>query len=256
MQSIVQPPYPEYFAETTVTGWMRDAIEFAKATSLAVVVRGPAGMGKSSSIAHLTEEIGGIRYFEVIQNVRSNQVLLDCVSAAFNRSSMPLRHLPDLYARLRSEIAYRPGCLVVDEVQRAGADGIRMLLSFNEHSDVPIVLVGNNAALKRTRANEAAYDQIEDRVAKWYDLQKPIAEDIIAIARRWGVDGKEALNALVVYGLPRTIRQVALVLRTARAGIEDGAPIDHSTVVRAIQILGHTAPTGSGVLGFHRGEAA
>lgn len=62
MQSIVQPPYPEHFAETTVTGWMRDAIEFAKATSLAVVVRGPAGMGKSSSIAHLTEEISGIRY--------------------------------------------------------------------------------------------------------------------------------------------------------------------------------------------------
>lgn len=254
MQSIVQPIYPEHFAETTVTGWMRDAIEFATATSLAVVVRGPAGMGKSSSIAHLTGEIGGIRYFEVIQNVRSNQVLLDCVSAAFGRSPMPLRHLPDLYARLRSEISYRGGCLVVDEVQRAGADGIRMLLSFNEHCDIPIVLVGNNAALKRTRANEAAYDQIEDRVAKWYDLQKPIAEDIIAIARRWGVESKDGLDALVTYGLPRTIRQVALVLRTAKAGVEAGAPIDHPTLARAIQILGQAVP--STFLHVQRGEAA
>lgn len=256
MQSIVQPPYPEHFAETTVTTWMRDAIEFAKATSLAVVVRGPAGMGKSSSIAHLTEELGGIHYFEVIQGVRSNQVLLDCVCAAFGRSPTPLRHLPDLYARLRGDFGHRGGCLVVDEVQRAGADGIRMLLSFNDHCDMPIVLVGNNAALKRSRANEAAYDQIEDRVAKWYDLQKPIAADIVAISRRWGVDGQAALDALVAYGLPRTIRQVALVLRTARAGVEPGAPIDSITVTRAIKILGHAMPTANGTLSFQQGEAA
>lgn len=254
MQSILQPPYPEHFAETTVTAWMRDAIDFAMMTSLAVVVRGPAGMGKSSSIAHLTEEIRGIRYFEVLQNIRSNQVLMDCVSAAFGRSPTPLRHMADLFNRLRHDNEIQPGCLIVDEVQRAGADGIRMLLSINEHCGIPVVLVGNNAALKRTRANEAAYDQIEDRVAKWYDLQKPIAEDIIAIARRWGVEGKDSLEALVAYGLPRTIRQVALVLRTARAGVEDGAPIGHPTLTRAIQILGQAVP--NTLLHFQRGEAA
>jgi hypothetical protein len=51
--------------------------------------------------AHLTEEIGGIRYFEVLQNVRSNQVLMDCVSAAFGRSPIPLRYVADLFGRLR-----------------------------------------------------------------------------------------------------------------------------------------------------------
>jgi DNA transposition AAA+ family ATPase len=256
MQSILQPLYPDYFAETTVTAWMRNAINFAMMTSLAAVVRGPAGMGKSSSIAHLSGEIDGIRYFEVLQGVRSIQALLDCVSGAFERSPTPLRHMPDLLGRLRQEASYRRVCLVVDEVQRAGADGIRMLLSINEHCGIPVVLVGNNAALKRTRANEAAYDQIEDRVAKWYDLQKPIAEDIVAIARQWGVAGKDSLDALVAYGLPRTVRQVALVLRTARSGIEDGDPIDHSTLTRAIKLLGQSVQASNPILNIERGEAA
>lgn len=256
MQSILHPVYPDYFAETTVTGWMRDAIEFAMMTSSAAVVRGPAGMGKSTSIAHLKREKHGIRYFEVLQGVRSIQALMDCVSGAFGYSPTPLRHMPHMFDRMRAVTEYEPGCLVVDEVQRAGADGIRMLLSINEHCGLPVVLVGNNAALKRTRANEAAFDQIEDRVAKWFDLQKPIADDIVAIAQKWGVQDKGGLDALVTYGLPRTIRQVAHVLRTARAGIQEGDAIDHLTVLRAIQILGQPVQISNPILTFERGEAA
>lgn len=235
MKYLLAPTLPENYAETSVSRWVQNTVTLAIRTRSVVVVRGPAGMGKSSAIAAIANGVE-IRAFEAPLGVRSQQVLFDSAARALGVSTYDVRHSAAMFDQIAA-YPHNEKCLIVDEVQRLDASGLRSLLSIHDHtSNLPMVLVGNNAALKRTRANSAAYDQIEDRVTKIVDLEKVRASDIEAIARQWGVTDSTALARLVAFGEPTTIRQVSHVLRAARA-VAEGGPIGLEQVEMAFNLL-------------------
>ncbi len=88
-----------------------------------------------------------------------------------------------------------------------------------------MILVGNPAAIRRTHANSAVFDQIEDRIGRWVILERALPEDLLSIGIDYGVEGKDAFDALVAYGTKAsssgvrpttTIRKAIPLLETAR----------------------------------------
>lgn len=87
---------------------------------------------------------------------------------------------------------------------------------FNGHLGLPLVLSGNAAAIKMTRANAAAFDEIADRVSQWGGLASSNDADIPLIGMEHGVEGVEAYRMLVAYGSRGSIRTSVKLLDVAR----------------------------------------
>lgn len=224
---------------TSVSARIEDAVAFAQTTNLTVVIRGPAGMGKSSALADIARRRSDRAVaLEIVQSGRTVKGLLSSVVAAMGISTYRV-NVSDLHDILHSRL-YDMACsdrfLMIDEVQNADLNGIRCLLGLQEHTHVPLVLCGNAAALKRTASAAAAFDQIEDRVGKWVELVRPAADDIRDIAMAWGVEGVESFDAIVTYGQKMTIRKTVRLLRICRE-ITGGAPIRFDHIVIGIQYL-------------------
>jgi hypothetical protein len=122
-------------------------------------------------------------------------------------------------------------------VQSAGLDGVRMLLSLHERTRMPMVLIGNPAAIRTTQANSAVFDQIEDRVGRWVRLDRPLSEDFQSIGIDHGVEDKNAFDVLVAYGVRFTIRKAARLLQDARQLAGDKGSIRYGHLCEAAILI-------------------
>lgn len=227
---IMRPTLPKKFVETSVSRMIHDRIDVAIAGQCACVVRGPAGIGKSASLAAIAESQERIYAFEIRHD---NKSLGDIVETLLRVFEIPYyergvgKKLDRVFWWLRN--FRKPPCLIVDEAQNAGAAGVRTLLSLNEHAGLPLVLCGNRAAIVQTRANASIFDQIDDRVDIWLNLDKPTRDDIQRIAIEHGVDGIDAYRLLEDIGISISIRRVVKLLEIARDIVGPSGPIriDH-----------------------------
>ena len=228
---ILRPIRPAKFVDTSVALNIKSATAFALRTCGAVVIRGPAGIGKSSALADIMKLDPSACAFEVTQNSKTIKRILEGVAEAFgiHHSRAYSADLMSVLSHRLPDYAAKGHYLIVDEVQNVGLDGIRQLLTFNEHYGLPIVLCGNHAAIKMTRANEAVFDQINDRVAKIYDLEPPAPTDVQLIAIEHGVEGAEAYRLFERYGAETSIRRTVKLLEVARVivGQEGSIQADH-----------------------------
>lgn len=230
----LKPVAPEVFVPTSVFSRIQNNIEIIINGRQVCVIRGPAGIGKSSSIAMLVDD-RTICAFEIAQNAKSVGRILESTCEAlgvpmYSATSRILLH--DLIGWIRKH--EDPPCLIVDEAQNAGADGLRMLLSLNEHTGMPLVLCGNHSAIKQTKANATIFDQIEDRVDAWINLDKPTPDDIRLIAIEYDVEGLEAYQALEQLGMETSLRRVVKVLRLARQFAGPDGPIKLNHIMAAL----------------------
>lgn len=233
--NIKKPERPEIFAPTSISKRVQEAIDFAVNAVGTAVIIGPAGIGKSAALADYCSTHEKAVSFEIEQPRKTLKRLNESIAEAFN-IYISREFTSDIYDvltdRLWSKVE-RGAFLIIDEVQNAGIDGIRMLMSMHEHTKMPIILVGNPAAIKRTQANTAVFDQIEDRVGRWVRLERPLPEDIQSIGIDHGVEGKDAFDVLVAYGMHFTIRKAVRLLQTARAIAGDKGSIRYNHLMDA-----------------------
>lgn len=237
---IITPTQPDRFAQTTVSRQIEDAVEFATMTDSAVGVRGRPGIGKSSTIGRLlNQSTSYVAAFEVPAGAGSQSNIVKWACTALGAPFWGGQHIGALIAHGHDRGRMAFNCLIVDEIQNADATGIRALLSLNEHAGLPLVMVGNEDALKSPSGKNAAWEQISDRVTKIVSLETALADDAEAIARTWGVSRADALKVVLAFAENHSLRKVVQLLRTARALAETG---DNLTVDNIEVALGYLYP--------------
>jgi DNA transposition AAA+ family ATPase len=246
---IVTPAPPDRFAQTTVSRQIEDAVEFATMTDCAVGVRGRPGIGKSSTIGRLLKKQDAfVAAFEIPAGAGTQRNIIKWAMTALDAPAWGGQHVGALIGHLLENDRLKFHCLVVDEIQNADAAAIRVLLSLNEHAGLPLVMVGNEDALKSPSSRNAAWEQISDRVTKIVELETALAKDAEAIARAWGATLPDTLKVVLAFAETHSLRKVVQLLKTARALAAGG---DDLTVANIELALGYLrAP------GVKRGEAA
>jgi hypothetical protein len=104
--------------------------------------------------------------------------------------------------------------LIVDEVQTLELDALRTLLHLCENARLPLTLACNPAVLKRRRSEAAAFDQISDRLV-YRETITVTKEAVQLFGTAFNVEGMDAYEALVRFGLATSLRQVDALLRKA-----------------------------------------
>lgn len=246
---IVTPTQPTRFALTSVSQQIEDAVEFAIMTESAVAVRGRPGIGKSSTIGKLlSSDDPRIAAFEIPAGHGGHRNVVKWAATALDTPSWSGPHIGAVISHIRDGQRFNFSCLIVDEIQNTDAAGIRDLLSLNERAFLPLVLVGNEDALKSPKGKSAAWEQIFDRVTKIVELEATLAEDAEAIARAWGANLKDTLKVVLAFAETHSLRRVVQLLKTARALAEGGGDLTVNHIEVALGYL--RAPS------VRRGEAA
>jgi len=212
------------FVETPTARSMRQLAEWAILAGCVVLLSGPAGVGKTAALAEIARRDRRAALLTMTPAQRSMRGTLVGVAAAFEWQCSR-QHIWDIDDVLKSLV---PGAveagryLVVDEAQLLHHDVQRQLLSYYDAFGLPIIFAGNDHALKKTRANAAAFDQIASRIAKHLRIKGITAGDIDAFGIEFNVEGKDAYEALRHFGAGRNCRDLMNLLEEAHrlAGTE------------------------------------
>lgn len=237
--NIAVPMLPERYVRTSTSRRIEDAVAFARSARAAVVIRGPAGVGKSSALAHIKDRSHG--YAVAVEILQTGKTLKGLLKALVEALRLPTYHVSihDLYEVLMYQLpglAEEGRFVMLDEVQNADLNSIRSLLGIQEQTGIPLVLCGNPAAIKRTNAAAAAFDQIADRVSKWVELGRPPPEDIRDVAMSWGVEGNKAFEAVIAYGRRTSLRSMVRLLKMCNS-ITAGGPIHYEHLCAALEFF-------------------
>jgi DNA transposition AAA+ family ATPase len=127
----------------------------------------------------------------------------------------------------RDERTYKGKYIIFDEIQNANLNALRQILSYNDAFKFPIIMFGNEHTLKVTRASEAIFDQIDDRI-QYRDRVVQTRADIAAICNGWGIRDPDAVAWVIALAGFTTLRQVSDLLQhtIAYAG-ENAVRVDH-----------------------------
>jgi len=192
-----------------------------------ILITGSAGIGKSATIADHCQSNTKALPVELLQTHKSLRGLLVTIANVFGVYTDRVRtqEVYNILTYRAEDCAERGEYIIIDEIQNAGADGIRSLLGLHEQTGMQMVLVGNEAAIKRTSANSAIYDQIDSRLGIRLALARPLPEDIQSIGIEYGVEGADAYRALLAFESKSDIRRTVRLLQDARKLVGEMGPI-------------------------------
>jgi DNA transposition AAA+ family ATPase len=142
------------------------------------------------------------------------------------------RNSYDVYASITMGVQERAAAgkyLIVDEAQRLHLDTLREIFDLWEYYGLPIILCGNNEVAKKTRTGASTFDQISSRIGKEVSLTVLEPNDFVLLGVERNVEGKEAYDAIMQYGMKTSMREVAQLLDAARiaAGERGSIKFDH-----------------------------
>ncbi len=128
--------------------------------------------------------------------------------------------------------AWRP-VLLMDEAQELTPAALQGLKALHDHTEVAIVLAGNETVINQFYANKGtvkpAFAQIDRRIVIRRKFGMPVPADVTAIARHYGISGTKEiafLKHLAAHGhglaLPdNVIREARHAARSAAIGLSD-----------------------------------
>lgn len=106
-----------------------------------------------------------------------------------------------------------PRLLVVDEVQTLEAPAFRELLRVQEKCEMGLLVAGNAERLAGTRKNDAAtWEQVESRILAARYLPGPSKADCESIGSAHNVEGSDAYDLLVRFGMSTNFRALTQLL--------------------------------------------
>jgi len=173
----------------TPTGQMvRGVVEWVAGMRRNGLITGPAGLGKTHALREAANQDRRAVFVTATPAQKSLRGTMIMVLEAFGYSS----HNETTASMHQVLASHLPGraregrYLIVDEAQILPADGMRQILVYSDHHEdpLPVIFAGNEYALKKTRANAAAFDQIISRMAMRRQIAGITSGDIDAFCGR------------------------------------------------------------------------
>ncbi|TWD57479.1 AAA domain-containing protein [Agrobacterium vitis] len=215
-------------------GHREEAIIYTLTVRYPSVIRGPAGLGKTTALAHLNWKDSNlvlISATDMLKHVKQFMLLIaDGLQIhIYDRSTY------DVYNSIKAgvrEQAKAGKYLVIDEAHRLNLDTVREVFDLWKEDGLPIILCGNNEVAKKTRTRAATFDQISTCIGKEVSLLRSEPNDFILFGVERNVEGKPAYDAIVNYGMKTSMREVAQLLDAARiiVGEHGSLKFDHITI--------------------------
>lgn len=207
-----------------------EKIRLVRDTGSVALFTGSAGVGKTTIVQRFLREDRDARYVVFSAASRNLSSVLKDIAKVLNinltgRSTYELNKdiehwlswgSTDSGASLGfdSRKIYRGPYVVCDEVQNIDLNALRQLLHYNDMYGLPIIMIGNNHTINRTHANEAALDQIEDRI-RFRDRIDRTRGDIGAVCDAWGIEDATVRDWVIAYAIETTWRRLFSLLRAA-----------------------------------------
>lgn len=213
------------------------ALAHAQSNGDMVCVYGSPGVGKTRAIQDYA------RQFEHVWIVTITAACAALVPALEEvAESVGIHDLGSGARRLsraiRSKVRDLHGLIVVDEAQHLSLGAIEELRAIHDATGVGIGLVGNEFVYARLTGGSRAvhFAQIFSRIGLKMYVPHPDPADVRAIAERWGVKDKKALEMLArVARRPGALRSVVKILKLASIG---GTVVTAERVRMAMDHLG------------------
>jgi DNA transposition AAA+ family ATPase len=217
------------FVEISAVSVIRAAIDRALSWPYPSRVISRPGMGKTTALRHFEGEVGAV-YCMVKAQHKDTPGMYQMLMAAYGmyREGKSTRDdALQVYRDLKRSafdgenwtLRRHDRPLLVDEYQTLEATALRELLNIVEECQIPLVLCGNGARLaKERKADQAALDQIWNRVRPTYQIDPPDGDDCRKLAVEFDVEFDRATyDALAMYGANTSVRDLVCLLGEARA---------------------------------------
>lgn len=211
------PAAPQWVSTPTAERVLA-ALAYAQMAGDVAVVYGGAGLGKTTAVREYAHRYPSVWLATMSPATAGVTTCLEEVCLALG-----VRELPQGAARMQRELIRRiagtAGLLVVDEAQHLSVAALDALRAIHDATGIGIALVGNEAVYARmTGGNRAAYlDRLFSRIGRRVRLSRATKDDVLSLAREWGVSGGESLHLLSEIGARAgALRAVVKVLRLAQ----------------------------------------
>ena len=218
-------PIPTW-VQTPTAQAIEGALNYARSRPSIAVVYGGAGVGKTTAIWRYARDSKDVWIFEasksrasMLEALRAVYELMTGYKCEEKRSSTISRMILE---RLQWWCRDR-GLLVVDEAQHLTIDAIEEFRALHDSAGIGLVLAGNESVYAQLtgRTRRAEFAQLFSRVGKRLRLDKPTAEDVLAILQAWRVEGaKEREFCQQIASMPGGLRGLTNVLVDATAAAQ------------------------------------
>jgi DNA transposition AAA+ family ATPase len=237
----IAPSIPAAFVRTSTVKLIEVAFQRAKASSMIepIAIIGEPGVGKTTALAHLATTHPDIAFITAMPTNRRLKTFLAAMVDAFGIRT-DAKFASDFASELERalpQLAGRGWSLIVDEVQVLDSDAVFQLCKYAELFRLQVIFAGNSHALKRTRANASAIEQIRSRVSTWVTIDGVTEADIVEFGVNANVEGKDAYALLSRYGLKTSLREVVRLLEAARACAGKSGPLRRQAIAEGLALL-------------------
>ena len=210
-----------------------DALSYAQVAGDIAVIYGGAGLSKTTTIRRYRDQNPNVWVATATPATASVGVLLEEIALALGLRDFPL-HPARLQRAVISKMMDTGGLLIVDEAQHLTKQALEAARSIHDSTTVGLALSGNASVFNRLYGGgDNGFAQLYSRVGKRVRLVRPLAGDVLAISKSFGVAGAAETKLLEeIARKPGALRMVVKTLRLASV-ITRGSPIARGHIEQA-----------------------
>ncbi len=182
-----------------------------------VMVSGGPGIGKTASVREYARSRSQVYVATASPSASGIQPMLMAILDQLgvpNAKGTPQRLASDVAAKLIANHAF----LIVDEAQHLSVNAIEELRSLHDRTGCALAIVGNEDLFVRFAGvgEKGIHPQVTSRLGIRFSQAKPVAEDVVVLARAWGIEDPQIVKFLrMVSEKPGALRGVTKVLKLA-----------------------------------------
>ncbi len=213
---LTMPRAPEW-VEAPTSARITAALSYAQMAADLVVVYGGAGVGKSKAIERYRDTCPNVFVVEATPTTGTVGGLLRCLVHTLGLR-LPSGHSDAMELAVRERLRGTDGLLIIDEAQFLNDRALEICRRITELCGVGLAFVGNETVYAQLtgRNRAASFAQLFSRVGKRVRLGRPTAQDVDALLRGWGIQGKAEADLIHdIAGKPGALRGVNKTLRLA-----------------------------------------
>lgn len=190
IQRFVQAPD---FIQTETAKQIFEAFEYAQVLGLLTTVYGMSGAGKTFAAKEFKRNKKNVWIVTASPSRSTLSEILYEIALEIGLNDAPKRK-GSLSRLIVKKLENSQGLLIIDEADHLPYDALEELRIMQEELGIGFVLMGNDKVYTRMRgASHQAheYARLYSRLAKPVSIQKCDKNDVIAIAKSWGLDAKD-----------------------------------------------------------------